>query len=164
MKIKPQTFLRFLLSIPYFAWAVALLFSLLLNGPARNTGIPNSLLDALTTVTSFYTIGIVIWGIPYTILTVGLLLWSRNKPAPAIYKVFLFSPLLLSGLTVVEVALISLLTSQAPSLEGVMDFLSFVLIAVIPTLLFGYVFVGVGVIINKAMKQFNLLRIEDESK
>ena len=164
MTTKPQNLLRLLLLIPYLAWGIALLFVSLISASAGNSEAPNAILEAITGVASIYTIGIVLWGIPYTILTVGLLLWSINKPAPTIYKVFVFSPFLLSMLTVVEIALISFWPPQAPSLEGSMDFLSYLLITVIPTLIFGYAFVGVGSIIYKALQRLNLKRTEAESK
>ena len=164
MTTKPQNLLRSLLLIPYFAWGIALLFVYLVSVSAENSHTPNAFLDALTGVASFYSVGIVLWGIPFTILAVGLLLWSINKPAPTIYKVFVFSPFLLSILTVVEIALISFWPPQAPSLEGLMGFLSYILVAVIPTLIFGYGFVGVGGIIYKAMRYLNLIRTEGEAK
>jgi len=153
-----------LLLIPYFAWGIALLFVYLVSVSAETSYTANAFFDAFAGVVSFYTIGIVLWGIPYTILIVGLLLWSINKPAPIIYKVFVFSPFWLSILTVIEIALISFLPPQALSLEDLMDFLSYILVAVIPTLIIGYGFVGMGGIIYKAMRHLNLIRTEGEAK
>ena len=161
MTNKPQNLLRSLLLIPYFAWGIALLFISLISVSAKNLYAPYAFLDVLTGVASFYTIGIVLWGIPYTILVVGLLLWSINKPAPIIYKLFVFSPFMLSILTVIEIALISFLPLQMLSLEDLMDFLSYILVAVIPTLIIGYGFVGMGSIIYKAMRYLNLIPVGD---
>jgi len=164
MTTKPQNLLRLLLLIPYLAWAIGLLFVSLISVSAGNSDTPNAFLEALTGVASIYTIGILLWGIPYTILTVGLLLWSIKKPAATIYKVLAFSPFLLSVLMVIEIALISFWPPQAPSLKDFMDFLSYILVAVIPTLIFGYGFVGVGGMIYKAMRHLNLIRTEAEAK
>ena len=161
---KPQNLLRSLLLIPYFAWGITLLFVYLFSVIAQNSYTPNAFLDAFVGGASFYTIGIVLWGIPYTILALGLLLWSINKPTPNIYKVFIFSPFLLSILMAVEIALISFWPPQAPSLGGLMDFLSSILVAVIPTLIFGYGFVGVGSFLYKTIRHFNLIRNEGEAK
>jgi hypothetical protein len=136
----------------------------LVSVSAENSDTPNAFLDTLAGVASFYTIGIVLWGIPYTILIVGLLLWSINKPAPIIYKKFVFSPFLLSILTVVEIALISFWPSQALPLEDLTDFLAYILVAVIPTLIFGYGFVAVGGILYKAARYLNLIKTEGEAK
>lgn len=158
MKIKPQHLLRSLLLIPYFAWAIALLFALLGSATTRNSDASNALVDLFAGVTSFYTIGILLWGIPYTILTVGLFLWSLNRPASTIFTAFIFSPFLLSILMVMEIALVSFWPPQTLSMESLMDFLSYVLVAVIPTLLFGYGFVGLGVIIYKTMQRLGWIR------
>jgi len=96
MTTKPQNLLRSLLLIPYFAWGLALLFAYMVTVSAENSYTANAVFDALAGVASFYAIGIVLWGIPYTILAVGLLLWSINKSAPTIYKLFIFSPFMLS--------------------------------------------------------------------
>ena len=157
MTNKPQNLLRSLLLIPYFAWGITLLFVYLFSISAQNAYAPNKFLNAFTGVAAFFTIGIVLWGIPYTILVIVLLLWSINKPTSIIYKVFVFSPFLLSILTVVEIALISFWPSQTLSLEDLTGVLPRILVAVIPTLIFGYGFVGVGSIIYKAMNQINLI-------
>ena len=164
MTTKSQNLLRLLLLIPYLAWGIALLVVSLISASAGKSEAPNAILEALTGVASIYTIGIVLWGIPYTILTVGLLLWSIEKPAPTIYKVFVFSPFLLSVLMIVEIALISFWPPQAPSLEGLMGFLSYILVAVIPTLIFGYGFVAIGGILYKAVRRLNLVKTEGEAK
>lgn len=164
MITKLQNLLRSLLLIPYFAWGLALLFAYLVPVSAENSYTANAVLDVLTGVASFYAIGIVLWGIPYTILVVGLLLWSINKSAPAIYKLFIFSPFLLSILMTVEITLVSFWPPQALSLEGGMEFLSSLPVVVIPSLIFGYGLVGVGVTIYKAMKHLNLIRAEGVAK
>ena len=161
---KHQHLLRSLLLIPYFAWGITLLFVYFVSASAQNSYTPNVFFDALTGVASFYTIGIVLWGIPYTILVLGLLLWSINKPAPIIYKVFAFSPFLLSILMAVEIALISFWPPQAPSLGGLMDFLSYILVAVIPTLIFGYGFVGASSVLYKAARYLNFISINGGAK
>jgi len=152
MITKTQNLLRVLLLIPYFAWGIGLLFTSLVSASARNLPVINTFFEAIIGVASIYTIGIVIWGIPYTILAVGLLLWSINKPAQIIYKVFVFSPILLSVLTAAEIALISFWPPQVLSLEGLMGFLSSLLVSIVPTLIFGFVFVGVGSILYKSVR------------
>ena len=163
MITKSQNLLRLLLLIPYVAWGIALLF-VSFNISADNLPTPNGFIDTLTGVASFYTIGIVLWGIPYTILAAGLLLWSINKPALAIYKVLVISPFLLSILTIVEIVLILFWPPQAPPYEDSMNFLSPILVAVIPTLTFGYGFVGAGSVIYKAARHLNFMSIKGEAK
>lgn len=164
MITKPQNLLRLLLLIPYIAWGIALLFASSVKVLSDNLPTPNAFFDAFVGVASFYTIGIVLWGIPYTILAVGLLLWSINKPAPTIYKVLVFSPFLLSILTIVEIFLILFWPPQAPPFEDSMNFLSLILVAVIPTLTFGYGFVGMGSLLYKAARHLNFMSIKGEAK
>lgn len=164
MITKPQNLLRSLLLAPYLAWGVSLLFAYLVSGPAGNLYTSNAFFDALTGVTSFYVIGIVLWGVPYTILALGLLLWSIKKPVSIIFKVFIFSPFLLSILMVIEIVLISYWPLQTQSLGDSMDFLSSLLVVVIPTFIYGYGLVGVGIVIYKAARRLIFIRIEGEAK
>jgi hypothetical protein len=164
MTTNSKNLLRPLLLIPYFAWGIALLFVLLVSKLGGNPDAPNAFFNVIVGVASFYMLGILVWGIPYTILAVGLFLWSINKPAPNIYKVFFFSPLLLAILMEVEITLITFWPPQPPSLEGLPNFLSTTLLAVIPSLVFGYGFVGVGVIIYKGKMHRNLIRTTGEAK
>ena len=149
MITKPQNVLRLLLLLPYLAWGGALLFTALIAVSPENLPPINVFFDILAGVVSFYTIGILVWGIPYTILAVGLFLWSIKKPAPLIYKVFFFSPFLLSILAIPELALVAFWPPQALSTKSLVDFLSYVLITVIPMLVIGYVFVGLGSLLYK---------------
>ena len=152
MTIKPQNLLRSLLLVPYLAWGVSLLIAYLVSGPTSNFHTSNTFFEALTGVVSFYVIGIVLWGIPYTILALGLLIWSIKKPVPNIFKVLIFSPFLLSILMVIEILLISFWPLQTQPLGDSTDFLSSLLVAVIPTFIYGYGFVGVGIVIYKAAR------------
>jgi hypothetical protein len=163
MNIKPQNLLRSLLLIPYIAWGMALLFSKLAYGPDGNA--PNAFLDVLAGIATFFTVAIIGWGIPYTILAVGLFLWSIKKPTHVIYKVFLISPILLSILTAVEVAYITFSPLQkAPSHIDFLDFLSYALLTVVSPLIFGYIFVGLCAVIYKVIGRLNLLKNEAEPR
>jgi hypothetical protein len=164
MITKPQTLLRSFLLIPYLAWGVSLLFAYLVSGSVGNLSTSNALFDALAGVTSFYAIGIILWGIPYTILALGLLLWSIKKSTSTIFKVFAFSPFLLSTLMVIEFALISFWPLQTQSLGDSKDFLSSMLVAILPSLIYGYGFVGAGSILYKFAKHLNFINIEGEAK
>lgn len=159
MIIKPQNLLRFLLLIPYVAWGLALLLMQLMFGPAENPNTLNAFWNALATVAAVYAVGIILWGIPCVLLTIILLLWSIHKPAPVIYKVLLFSPLLLSLFMTIEVVLVSF-SPQSPT--SVKDFLSYILLVVGSSLAFGYVFVGVGALIYKVIDRLNWMSPKTE--
>ena len=164
MTTKPQNLLRSLLLAPYLAWGISLLFAYFVSEPAGGLYTSNAFFDALTGVMSFYAIGIVLWGIPYTILALGLLLWSIRKPVPTIFKVFAFSPLLLSVLMVIEIVLISIWPVQAPTSENPMDLLNSILVVTIPALTYGYGFVGAGSVLYKVARRINFISIEGEAK
>lgn len=152
MTAKPQNLLRSLLLIPYVAWGISLPFAYLVSAAVENSYTTNTFFDVIAGVVTFYTIGIFLWGVPYTILAVGLLVWSIHKPAPTIYKLFFFSPFFLSILMVIEIALVSFWPPQALSHETVTEFLSSILVVVIPSLIFGYSLVVVGAIIYKIIR------------
>ena len=164
MTIKPQNLLRSLLLVPYLAWGLSLVFAYLASRPVGNMYTSNAYFEALTGVVSFYVIGIVLWGIPYTILALGLLLWSIKKSVPIIFKMFIFSPFLLSILMVIEIVLITYWPLQAQSFGDSANFLSSLLVVVIPTFIYGYGLVGVGFVIYKAARRLNFIRIEGELK
>ena len=161
MKIKSQNLLRLLLLTPYVAWGMAVLFSRLVYGPAENPNTPNAILNALAGASTVYAVGIILWGIPYTLLALGLLIWSRKKSASVIYKVFLFSPVLLSLLMAVEAALVSFSPQQSP-LINLQNFLSYAAVLVVPSLAFGYVFIIVAFLFYKALNRLNMLKAETE--
>lgn len=164
MATKPQSLLRSFLLIPYLAWGISLSFAYLVSGPAGNLYASNAFFDALTGVTTFYSIGILLWGIPYTILALGLLLWSIKKPVSTIFKAFVFSPFLLSLLMIIEFVLISYWPPQAQFFGDSKYFLSSMLVAVLPSLLYGYGFVGVGTVLYQVARRLNFIRIEGEAK
>jgi hypothetical protein len=161
MKIKSQNLLRLLLLTPYVAWGMAVLFSRLVYGPAENPNTPNAILNALAGAATVYAVGIILWGIPYTLLALGLLIWSRKKSASVIYKVFVFSPILLSLLTAVEAALVSF-SSQQSILINLQNFLSYAAVLVVPSLAFGYFFIIVAFLLYKALSRLNILKAETE--
>jgi hypothetical protein len=160
-KIKSQNLLRLLLLTPYVAWGMAVLFSRLVYGPAENPNTPNAILNALAGASTVYAVGIILWGIPYTLLALGLLIWSRKKSASVIYKVFLFSPVLLSLLMAVEAALVSF-SPQQSTLINLQNFLSYAAVLVVPSLAFGYVFIIVAFLLYKALSRLNMFKAETE--
>jgi len=162
MKIKPQNLLRSLLLLPYFAWGLALLFALVVNRLVAGPLAQNAFFEALAGLATVFSIAILGWGIPYSLLVVGLFLWSLNKPAPRIYRAILYSPLLLSILMAAEIVLIFISSSQTLSSPDLPGYFSGLLIAILPTLVLGYAFVGLAVLIYKSMSRRNLLGTEAE--
>jgi len=78
--MKPQTLLRLSLIIPYLLWGLSAIIVAVV-GSSKNTPFDtSSIINVLLYIPMLYAFGIFIWGIPYTLLAVGLGLWSRNKP------------------------------------------------------------------------------------
>ena len=153
--MKPRTYFRLALLFPYFLWAIfALVFFLLQSGDTSTE--MNMVLMPVT----FYVFGIILWFIPYTLLAIGLWIWSRNKSTTTLYKPALFAPIIFLALMLIEVILASL-----PA-EGMADFVKSALgsavVPVIFSLLFGYLCVGIALGTFKFLQARNLIS-EDAS-
>ncbi|MBL8103225.1 MAG: hypothetical protein JNM02_11880, partial [Anaerolineales bacterium] len=72
----PLTYFRFALFIPYMLWGISLLVVLPVS--MSNIEISESLNIILMPV-MFFTIGVILWFFPYTILAIGLWIWSKNR-------------------------------------------------------------------------------------
>jgi amino acid transporter len=121
----------------------------------------------LTVVGLLYGIGIVFWGIPYTILVIGLLIWSRNKSFNRIYKTLFYSPYLLSALTIIGFLITGLLfpmtsAMRLPLLEDWVNLIWYSFLATILNLIFGYFFVGVCIGSYKIFERLKLIQNEEE--
>jgi hypothetical protein len=155
-----KTLLRGILFLPYLAWLIAI--------PLANLPTTPMFSFAVVGVSGAYLVGIVFWGIPYTILVIGLLLWSGNKSAKEFDAVLPRSPLLMALLTVAELSVLYLyyaLTSQI-RLSPFMDFLGFtwfLLLGVVGSFIFGYAFFFLGKAIYRVFGNLRLIKEENES-
>ena len=146
------------MSVPYLAWGLYLLLSYLYS-LSEKINLSNAVLDFIGGVATVYAIGILLWGIPYTLLVLGLLIWSIRKSASSMYKVFLLSPVLLAVLMTIEVSLVSIPINEfSAPIDG--GFLAYAAVGVIPALAFGYFFVGVGAIVYQLVRRMGLLHVE----
>jgi hypothetical protein len=112
-------------------------------------------------IAAVYAIGIILWGIPYTLLAIGLLIWSLKKSAPRIAKVFLFSPILLSILLAAETALITLPSNEILATTPD-EFLSYAGLLAALALIFGYALILFAFGIYKALNALHLIQAETE--
>jgi hypothetical protein len=109
---------------------------------------------------TFYTFGVILWFIPYTVLAIGMLIWSRNKPTAALSKLAMLAPILFLALMLIEAVLVSLpaesiakLTKDLPGQSALLGGFS---------LLFGYLCVGVAMGLYKFMQSKNLIKQDNE--
>lgn len=158
--MKPKTFLGLALLFPYMSWVICALIAFLLSSQELSAA-----WNALLAPVFYYAIGIVIWIAPYTLLAIGLGLWSRGKAPRQIAKVFAFSPFMLAVLLVMMMLIISIdwnhigagLSYLSP------DFgMSMLAIAGL-ALIYGYFCIGIIVGIYKVLKMLKMIKDEEEA-
>jgi hypothetical protein len=97
------------------------------------------------------------WFVPYTILAICLLIWSRNKTVEEIRNTYMIAPFMLMFLSGGLYLLINIV-----GLFFEMDGMSIFMIAtgasMAASLLIGYIFVGVSLVIIAILKRIKLVR------
>jgi len=136
--MKPRTYFGLALLFPYILWGMCALIIAILSAVQEVPETWNIVLMPLV----FYTFGIILWFVPYTLLAIGMWMWSRNKSTAVLYKLALLAPILLFALMLLEVVLVSLPTS------GVIDLTNGLpgQLALVGgfSLVFGYLSVGIA--------------------
>jgi hypothetical protein len=151
--MKPPTYFKLALLFPYILWGIFAIIFLL----ASNLDIPEKWNIVLMPMV-FYVFGIILWFIPYTVLAIGMGIWSRNKSTKSLSKSAMLAPVLLAILVSLEAILVNL-----PS-DGVAEFMAdaasqSALVGVF-SLVFGYVCVGIAAGVYKILRVRNLIREE----
>lgn len=135
--MKPRTYFGLALLFPYLLWVICVLVVVILSSKEITPAV-----NAVVTPFFLYAFGILAWFIPYTLLAIGMWLWSKNRSIQALNKMALVAPIILSILLIVEVILVLLpgknwadlakdLPVQAASIAGF-------------SLVFGYLCVGIA--------------------
>lgn len=152
--MKPRTFFGIALLTPYILWIISALLAYLLSGLEISSSWNILLMPVM-----FYAIGILLWFIPYTLLAIGLWIWSRKKSVKTLFRAALVSPFLLGFLMIVEGVWVNLpvdnlskLANELPGQAAMLGILS---------LFFGYLCVGIAFGVYKVLQARN--RIADES-
>jgi len=151
--MKQKTFFKLALLFPYILWVICALVVFLLSSRELSETW-NSVLIPF----GLYTFGIFLWFIPYTLLAIGMWVWSRNKSIQAIYKAGMLAPFFLVLLMFVEAILFSFGTggikemfnnavSEALALGGF-------------SLVFGYICVGIVLGLYKFLLSRNIIKEE----
>ncbi len=155
--MKTQTFIRLSLLFPYALWIIFAIFMVVMSKvfPASES-LP--ILSGMITISFIYAFGILVWGIPYTILALGLWIWSNKKPASTMKKVFAFSPLMLAVLITVAMYFLIGLEDGISS-----DFGESALALGVLSILFGYGTIGIVAGIYKLLQMGNFIKQEDET-
>ena len=153
--MKPQTFFRIALLTPYILWGIGLLVMLPLSAMENEL---SETWNFILIPVAFYTIGIILWFLPYTILAIGLGIWSGNKSMSALRNTALTAPILFFVLMSIEIIIVNLpVTTITEFLRAITEqSLAFGVFS----LLYGYLCVGIAFGIFKFLQHKNLIAIE----
>jgi len=162
--MKPHTLLRLSLVIPYLLWGISMIIVMIVSSSNSTAFDSNSFINVLLYIPMLYAFGIIIWGIPYTLLAVGLWLWSRGKLVRKTIKVFALSPIMLAMLIAFEISALSINWHdiRAGFSQNSADFGTSVLAMAGIALVFGYLSIGVVAGIYKVLTMLNLIKAENE--
>jgi len=151
--MKQKTFFGLALLFPYILWVFCVLVVFILSS-RELSATWNSVLMPF----GIYTFGIVLWFIPYTLLAIGMWVWSRNKSIQAIFKAGLLAPFFLVLLMIVEVIVFSFGTGGFNEMfnNAVTEALALGAFC----LVFGYLCVGVVLVLYKFLLSRNMIKEE----
>ena len=155
--MKHRRLFGIVLLFPYLLWGVCLLIANLFS-PQDVQDIWNFLLIPAL----YYAIGVIFWFIPYTLLAIGMWIWSKNRSATSLRKLGLSAPVLLTGLILIEYLIIYIPILISPDSEST-GMTSFLLLLVVSSLLFGYLIVGIALAVYKFLQSKNLIEEEFQS-
>jgi hypothetical protein len=163
--MKLAIYLRLSLLIPLLVWGVCLLFFIIASIPPINEFAfsESTTTNALFMFIGFYTFGIVIWFFPYLLLSLILLVLSFIAKAGITMKIFALSPIAMTILTIALLNLVALGTSGDSTmlsnpLVKDQDFVSFNLLSLGFSLLWGYICVGIGLGLYKLLRHLRIIR------
>ena len=148
--MKPRTYFGLALLFPYILWVICALVIFLLSSQETSEAWNLVLMPI-----SFYAIGIIFWFLPYTILAIGMWIWSRNKSAAALYKLAMLAPILLLPLMLIEAVLIALPADSIAELAK--DLLGQAALFGGFGLVFGYLSVGAALGVFKFLQSKHLI-------
>ena len=157
--MKPKPVLLTLLFLPYLIWVLAV--------PFITMRLDSTLQSIIAMFSIVYTIGIVFWGIPYTILVIGILFWSRNKSAKEIYALLSRSPLLLALITAAEffIAYCYFVITSKIAFSPLADFFTLIwysLLAIVGIFVYGYAFMFLSKGLYKTFEHFKIIKNEED--
>ena len=148
-----KNYARIILLLPYFFLIEALIYSKL-HPEYYET------VTRLDKINDFWLAFARYWFVPFTILAVYLLLWSRNKTVEEIrfqYSISPFILLFISGLFYLAVLIVHLIFVSVDYKSGV-GFIGFIIFSSIPMyLVIGYAFVGIAFMLYFVLKRIGMI-------
>ena len=148
--MKPRSYFGWSLMFPYVLWLFSALLLFLLSSMNESAA-----LNFLLMPIAFYVLGVILWFLPYTVLAVGMWIWSRNKSTKSLWRAAMLAPFFLFMLALIGTVIVSL---PAESLTGfVQEAMTQAVLVGIFSLLFGYLCVGVAAGVYKILRSRNLI-------
>lgn len=148
--MKPRTFFGLALLTPYILWIICAPLAYLLSELEISSGWETLLMPVM-----IYAIGILLWFIPYSLLAIGLWIWSRNKSVKELLRAAIISPLLLGILMILEGVWANLPVDDFSQLAS--DIPDQILFLGGVSLFFGYLCVGIAFGIYRIMQARNFI-------
>jgi len=155
--MKTQKYIRLSLLAPYIAWIILASSVYMFSYLFTDTQSP-PMLDTIMMPVIYYVFGILIWGIPYSLLAITLGIWSRNQEPQKTAKVFAVTPLILATLVTAQAAILFLFDGGLLST----DFGSMVLMLSILSIIYGYIIIGFVAGTYKLLSRVGFIHIEEE--
>ena len=154
--MKPTTFARITLFMHYLLLLGALAYLYFQNSDAAG----DSFLFGVTFIWFFLAI---FWILPYSILVLLLLLWSRGKTMKTIRTVYVLAPFALAFIALLTYAAVYLGSSlyNRDFVEGLGAFAFVSLISIPASLVFGYIFVGIALILFRLLTRVGFLEEQE---
>ena len=161
MRISFANFLRISLLMPYVLAALLYWLSGVFDPYDPSAGqVPMGFFATMVELVSVvYLLGAIYWFIPYTILILAFLVWSRKKTKTEMFRVLIWTPFFLAILITGFSAFMSLLNFW-PGFSPKAD-LSVGICAFPLSLFFGYVFIGATAWIYDFLKSRNIVVDEE---
>jgi len=120
----------------------------------------------LTIFFAFYIFGIIVWIFPYLLLALILFFLSFISRAKTTLKIFTFSPLAMTILTIATLNILALGTAGEGTMlsnPGIIDqdFISLNILGAAFTLIWGYICVGIGYGIYRLLQLRQIIRDQE---
>ena len=140
-----STYARLALLLPYLPLIQSILYFVF-----RDISEQDSFLQSFNLLWNFLAI---FWYVPYTLLVIYLLIWSIRKTSDQIFKRYKFAPVILmflaAGLYTI-LFLAGVVLGEDSELGGILMIFGIAAVAAVPaSLILGYAFVGISLLIYK---------------
>lgn len=162
--MKTKIFLLTLLLLPYLFWTITLPISLSTEIPIDNFPILDTISSLIFIFSLIYMSSIVFWGLPYTIFSLGVLIWSKNKSSEDIYRTLIYSPVSLAGIASMGTFITLIFfwvihSNQNVFFNNLFGSILFAFASAIINLVFGYFFVGIIMGVLSIAKKVKLIEL-----